>query len=109
MKPKTTDLLARFVERRMRPTKVKHGEDGKTRFVWHVDDDDDRYVELVDSTHSDAVLVLMRDKNYAEATVLSDDMAEQFRNTLLWKTFVEQVRIYLNYLKPGFYPEAGDQ
>lgn len=69
MKKTTEQLLKNFVDLRLRPNRTHHGEDGKTRFVWYVDDDDDRYVELVDSARGALVLVLWRDGYRVEACV----------------------------------------
>lgn len=60
-------LIPNFVTR---PTKVAHCADGKTRCQWYVDDNDDRYVEVIDSTGSGDVLVLVRDCGRASCTVL---------------------------------------
>jgi len=53
-----------------RPARIHHREDGRTTCVWHVDNDDDRYVLLEDSASSRDLLVVNRDGRWVEAVVV---------------------------------------
>lgn len=86
MKTTTKKLLKMFEDEKMRPAKISNCMNGKTRFIWHVDDDDDRYVELVDSRRGSDVVVLMRDG--PQVAVMMRDQ----------KTVIGQVREYLQGL-----------
>jgi len=70
MKQATEKLLSMFRAKNLWPAKVDHCLNGKTRLVWSVDDDDDRYVELVDSRHTDEVVLVARDGRYGGAKLV---------------------------------------
>jgi len=90
MKVTTTVLLKKFEELHLRPNRVHHGRDGKSRFIWYVDNDDDRYVELVDSARSARVMLTLRDGWRAMARVMEDQ-----------ELVVMLVQQYLRMLGPG--------
>jgi hypothetical protein len=58
----------------LRPSRAHVHVNGKITWTWHIDDDDDRYVQATDSLYSDQVVLLARDGHLGgvEATVLSD-------------------------------------
>jgi hypothetical protein len=93
MKVSTEVLLKNFVELCLRPARVHHGEDGMVRFIWYVDDDNDRYVELVDSDRSARVMLTLRDGWRAEARVMDNQ-----------ELVVKQVQQYLRMLGPEIVP-----
>lgn len=65
------DLVEQFKEAGISPSKVAHGMDGKTRFAWHVDDDDDRFVEVTrPAKEGRGYLLVVRYGDWAEAEVL---------------------------------------
>jgi hypothetical protein len=67
-----TKLLAALRAERLGPT-VNHLQvNGKTTFRWHVDNDDDRYVEATDSLHSPTFVLHRRDKSDAIITVVDN-------------------------------------
>ena len=72
MTPAMTKLLAALRKHRLGPTVTTHQVNGKTTFRWHVDNDDDRYVEAVDSLHSSTFVLHCRDGNNATITVVND-------------------------------------
>ena len=52
---------------------VRHNHvNGKTTFRWHVDNNDDRYVEVTDRVHDDSVVVSTVDREEATIVVLHD-------------------------------------
>lgn len=73
MKKTTEQLLLMFRKNRLgtaRTENVSHLMDSRTRITWYVDDDNDRYVELVDSLHSDEVVLVARDGCHGGAKVV---------------------------------------
>jgi hypothetical protein len=71
MKSATKMLWALFVDQ-PKPARVHHRVNGTTSFVWYVDNDDDRYVEVSDSVNSDDFLVVRRDHRRLWALVIGD-------------------------------------
>jgi len=65
-----TKLLTALRAKRLGPTIQNHLVNGKTTLRWHVDDDDDRYVEATDSLHSPAFVLHRRDKMEAIITIV---------------------------------------
>jgi len=57
-------------KRNMRPARTHHLVDGRTAFVWYVDNDDDRYVRVEDSACSQDFLILVRNGREVTAHVL---------------------------------------
>lgn len=57
------------------PTTDVHRTNGTTSLIWHVDNNDDRYVLVADSTMSEDFFLLMRDNRTIDATV-KDDIEE---------------------------------
>ena len=53
------------------PVRATHTVYGKTTLVWYVDNDDDKYIELVDSLKSDSFVLVRRVENDVLATVLN--------------------------------------
>jgi len=75
VKPNTEKLLERLAERCPgRPTNTTLMVSGKIRARWHVDDDDDRYVELTDTVYGPEIVLLCCDGLHktAVATILVD-------------------------------------
>ena len=72
MTPSMTKLLAALRKHRLSPTRTSHQVNGKTTFRWHVDNDDDRYIEAVDSLHSATFVLHWRDKMDAAIVVVKD-------------------------------------
>lgn len=73
MKKTTEQLLSMFKAKRLGPVRtetVGNLMDGRTRIIWHVDDDNDRYVELVDSLHSGEVVLVARDGCHGGAKIV---------------------------------------
>lgn len=73
MKKTTEQLLLMFKKNRLGPARIEnasHLMDGRTRIIWHVDDDNDRYVELCDSIHSGEVVLVARDGCHGGAKVV---------------------------------------
>jgi hypothetical protein len=61
-----------------RPTARQcHHVNGRTTWRWHVDNDDDRYVEVVDFVHSNKVVIIKVDGTTASIAVIDnvDDMS----------------------------------
>lgn len=58
---KTVNKLLKCLARNfLKPTRVVYREDGKTSVRFHVDDHDDRYVDVEDSKESDDFVVTCR-------------------------------------------------
>lgn len=57
---------------RLSPTKVRHWNINRTTYTWHVDNNDDRFVEATDSMRGNEVLLVWRDRDWAYAVVLRD-------------------------------------
>ena len=70
MKQATEKLLSMFEKKRLGPARIDHCLNGKTRITWYVDDDDDRYVELVDSRYTDEVVLVARDGRHGGAKLV---------------------------------------
>jgi len=71
MSASTIEKLNKILNKKgMRPTRVTRHVDGRSAFVWHVDDCDDRYVLLQDSVESEDLLVLVRDRRAVSAVVM---------------------------------------
>ena len=58
-----------------RPTQINHLADGKTSLRFHVDDYDDRFVYVEDSSGSDDFLVTCRDFRNAKAVVVVGELS----------------------------------
>ena len=63
-----------FKSHHLGPARTSHRGGGKMSCTWHVDDDDDRYVEMTTSRYADEVVLLARDGflGSLRATILSD-------------------------------------
>ena len=66
-------LLDKFKKAGLGPAVVSQHHDGKCSLIWHVDDDNDRYVEATDSLYSSKVVLTARDGycDWLESMVLS--------------------------------------
>lgn len=51
--------------------RIQHAN-GQVTFVWHVDDNDDRFVSMTDSAKSESVLLITRDCMSVEAKISRD-------------------------------------
>ena len=81
----STDCLVEYLKvQHLGPTSIHHLIDGKTRLVWRVDDDADRYVELVDSINTGQVVMLMRDgwESHSRVMAAPEVVASQLRQYL---------------------------
>ena len=79
-------LAKRFSEVRFSPNKISHLFNGTTTLAWHVDDDDDRYVQVTDSVAKPtSYLVVSRDGKQARAC-LASSFAELFGIVSDWTT-----------------------
>ena len=88
-------LYAALKKRSLGPTVANHQVNGKTTLRWHVDNDDDRYVEAVDSLHSGAFVLHRRDGFDAIIAVIDDVSA-----TVRW------IEVQLDFL--GRQPSRGE-
>ena len=70
MKKATEQLLLMFRKKGLSPARAEPLVNGKTRITWNVDDDDDRYVEIVDSLHSEEVVLVARDGCHGGAKIV---------------------------------------
>jgi hypothetical protein len=71
MKP-MSQLIGILREKLLAPTRTIHQTNGKTTLRWHVDNDDDRYVEASDSLRSDTFVLHCSDKLDAAIIVVKD-------------------------------------
>ena len=72
MKTSMEKLLELLDEHGPKPARVAHRVDGKTSLRFHVDDHDDRYVFVEDSTESDDFVVTCRNFREVRAVVAGD-------------------------------------
>jgi hypothetical protein len=69
----TINALRLMLERqRLKPTNQAHRLNGTTTLMWHVDNNDNRYVLLSDSPKGEDFLMLARDEKKVEACVKSE-------------------------------------
>ena len=61
MKKYTDALISELTAKGLSPATTCHRVNGKTTAIWHVDDDDDRYVEMTDAIYSDRVVLFAWD------------------------------------------------
>lgn len=66
--------------------RIQHAN-GQVTFVWHVDNNDDRFVSMTDSANSESVLLVTRDCMSAEAMISND------RATILAKIVADLHRL----------------
>jgi len=61
-----------FKGKLLTPTSVAHRRNGTTTLTWHVDDNDDRFVLVAESSHSEDFLLVYRDERKVEAAIKDD-------------------------------------
>ena len=69
---KNTEIFCSLLKtNRCKPAKSILRENGCVSMCFYVDNDDDRFVEVSDSVHSDDLVILCRDRSNASVVVVS--------------------------------------
>lgn len=72
MKKVMQELHSKLKKMHLGPARTRVHIDGKTTFTWYVDNEDDRFVEATNSTKSDDIMVVLRDKTTAAIAILGN-------------------------------------
>jgi len=72
MKKVMKELLSKLNKMRLGPARTRGHINGKTTFTWHVDNNNDRFVEATDSINSDDIMLIARDRTVFTAAVLGN-------------------------------------